>query len=65
MKLLKHTRYYYIQKLMPNHPSLLDRIKNRDFGSKKVDISLISIKIPPRMIDRVATKEKTMAALTN
>jgi hypothetical protein len=50
---------------MPIYPSLLDRIKNREFGSKKVDISLISIKIPPRMIDRVATKEKTMAALTN
>ena len=65
MKLLKHTRFYYIQKNMPNQPSLVDQIKNFDFSSNKVDLSLISIKIPPKLIDKVATKEKTMAALTN
>ena len=65
MKLMKHTRFYYIQENMPHQPSLMDQIKNLDFSNKLVDLSLISIKIPPKMIDRVATKEKTMASLTN
>ena len=30
-----------------------------------MDLSLISIRIPVKLIDKVATKEKTMAALTN
>lgn len=56
MKLMKHTRFYYIRQKMPNHASMYDRVMNMDFSSKDVDISLISIKIPPKMIDKVATK---------
>jgi len=65
LRLLKHTRYYYIKQTLKVHPTLMAQIMNRDFSTKEEDVALVSIKVPPRWIDREASAQNILAALTN
>ena len=50
---------------MPELPSLYEQIVNFNFNSNVETLTLVSIRVPARWIDKEASRQNVMAALTN